>query len=259
MGLLNSFQKQKSCGIFGIFEVILGMPIRNVPEWTSSRIRFMTTILSSFILRSIYQSLLFFIFRSNFYQAPPITLSGLVDNGYRAVCTDLTLRFLLNVPQIEDKSLPLVIINNTNELHPLRYLQLYSNESLVAMSIIEFAVRFVHEEMEVGGALQILPINVKDQQVCFYLPKHSYFSELFDLYIIRLHQSGLLIKWREWSYDNYTVTHGTSSTAYEKELMVNLSQLLGFMFLMVFMFVVAIILFVLEMMSKKIRFFKKIF
>ncbi|KAM7348573.1 uncharacterized protein ACRADG_007847 [Cochliomyia hominivorax] len=260
IGLFNFFQKRTSSGgVFQVFEVILGMPINTIPQWSSSRISLMTTILSSLILRSIYQSLLFYLYRTNFYQVPPITLNGLVEDGYKAVTTELTQRFLIYVPQIADKTLPLIVINNTNELFPLRYLKLYRNESLVAITIIEFAVRYVDEEMDVGDALQILPINVKDQQVCFYLPKHSYFIEIFDLYIIRFHQAGLLIKWREWNLMNYTVTHRISSSKYESNLIVNLNQLIGFMFLIMFLLFISIVVFVLELMSTKCKWLRKLF
>ncbi|XP_065365324.1 uncharacterized protein LOC135958347 [Calliphora vicina] len=218
---INCFKNRRiKVPSFQIFEIIIGMPTTKVPRRSSKRIHFTTVLLSSFILRSIYESLLFLLFRTNFYQAAPITLNALVTAGYKAVSTELTKEFLLYVPEIEDKSLPLITINTTDEIYPLSYMDRYRNESLVAMSIVEFAIRYVREQMTVGEALQILAINVKDQQIGFYLSKHSYLSRRFDYYILHFHQAGLLNKWREWTNLYYQVTTKRSSTVYEDALMI---------------------------------------
>lgn len=245
-------------GFFQIFEIIIGIPIPNVPHRTSKRIRFMTTLISSFILRSVYQSLLFFLFRTNFYQSTPLTIEGLAESGYKAVATDLTSKFLSFVPQIDDNSLPLIVINNTSEMYPLRYLLQHRNENLVAMSIMEFAIHYVRNELPRGEALHILPINVKDQQIGFYLPKHSYLIDRFNTYILRLHQSGLLLKWKEWiNYENEV--QRSSSNRYDDTLMVNLNQLFGFLFLIIFLLFVSLVLFVMELLSLKYKCLQRIF
>lgn len=260
IGLLNFSQNMEiENGIFKIFKVIIGTPVNNLPNWTSTRIKFMTVIISSFILRSIYQSLLFYIFRTNYYKSPPLTFEGLVADGYTAIATELYLRFLIYVPQIEDKSLPLMLINNTNEILSLRYLQLHRNESLVAMSVIEFVTRFIREELAPGEALQVLPINVKDQQICFYMPKHSYFADRLNQYIMFLHQAGLYLKWREWTLYDYQVGEAHLPTTHVKSLIVNLRQLVGFLFLVIFILLASIVLFGLELMSKNFNWMQKLF
>ena len=259
IGVFNIQQKHKiKNGFFQIFEIIIGIPIPYVPRKTSRRIGLITTLLSSFILRSVYQSLLFFLFRTNFYQSTPITIEGLAESGYKAVATDLTSQFLNFVPQIDDNSLPLIVINNTSEMYPLRYLVHHRNESLVAMSIMEFAIHYVRKELPSGEALHILPINVKDQQIGFYLPKHSYLSDRFNTHILSLHQSGLLLKWKEWiNYENQVQTG--SSKSYDNTLMVNLNQLFGFLILIIFLLCMSICLFVLELLSKKCKCLRRIF
>ncbi|XP_065365322.1 uncharacterized protein LOC135958345 [Calliphora vicina] len=143
IGIINAVQtKQIKGSIFQTFEIIIGVTTKDVPKKTPTRIRFMTTILSSFILRSVYQSLLFFVFRSNFYIATPYTLNGLATEGYKVVSTELTMQFLLYVPEIENKTLPLIVTNSTSEMSPMRYVEYHRNESLVAISIIEFGIDF---------------------------------------------------------------------------------------------------------------------
>ncbi|XP_065365319.1 uncharacterized protein LOC135958342 [Calliphora vicina] len=261
VGIINVLQsKEIKGGIFQTFEVIIGITIKDVPKTTSTRVRFMTTLLSSFILRSVYQSLLFYLFRNNFYQSPPITLNALVAEGYKVVCTELTQQFLLYVPQIENKTLPLLVTNSSSEMSPMRYVEYHRNESLVAISIIEFALRYVREELTFGTALRVLPMKVKDQQIGFYLTKHSYLVDRFNNYILRLHESGLLDKWREWANLDYRVTRKRgSATAYHSALMINLNQFTGFILLMIFLHLTSIIFFALELLSQKIVWLQKFF
>lgn len=261
IGIINVIQtKQIKGGIFQTFEIIIGITIKDVPKKTSTRVRFMTTLLSSFILRSIYQSLLFHLFRTNFYQAPPVTLNGLAAEGYKVVSTELTMQFLLYVPQIENKTLPLIITNSSSEMSPMRYMEFHRNETLVAMTIIEFALRYTREELTFGTALRVLPIPIKDQQIGFYLAKHSYLIDRFNDYILRLHQSGLMDKWREWANLDYRVIRKRGSpTAYRSTLMISLKQFSGFIMLMIFLHVTSIVLFALELLSKKYVWLQKFF
>lgn len=260
LGQIDRLLKRKiKVGTFEIFEMFLGLPTPKEPKKTSKRIRFTTILISSFILRSFYQSLLFLLFRTNFYQAPPKTLDALVAEKYKAVSTELTKEFLLHVPQIEDKSLPLIAINTTNELYPLGYMDRYRNESIVAMTIIEFVIRYAREYLAVGEALRILPMNVKDQQIGFYLSKHSYLSDRFDYYILHFHQAGLLTKWREWTNFNYQVTKSRSSTVYEDALIISLRQLTGFFMLIIFLYAISLVIFGLELLSRKYKWMQKFF
>ncbi|KAM7348209.1 uncharacterized protein ACRADG_007625 [Cochliomyia hominivorax] len=261
IGIINVIQtKQIKGGIFQTFEIIIGVTVKDVPEKISSRLRFMTTILSSFIFRSIYQSLLFFLFRTNFYQAPPVTLDDLAAEGYQFVATELTMQFLLYVPHIENKTIPSIVTNSSSEMSPMRYVEFHRNKTLVAVSIIEFALRYVREELTFGTALRVLPIPIKDQQIGLYLAKHSYLIDRFNDYILRLHQSGLLNKWREWANLDYQVTRKRGSpTTYRSVLMINLKQFSGFILLMIILHVISIVLFILELLSLKYMWLQKFF
>ena len=260
IGILNCFvMSQGQSGILSVFEVIIGMSVKTVPKPNAKRISFLTLVISSFIFRSFYQSLLFFLFRSNYYQTEPTTLAGLAANGYKGVVTALSMQFLHHVPEIENKSLPTIVIDTTDDMVPLRYLYDNRNESLVAMSIEDFALRYVREDLPSGNALLVLPTSVKDQQISFYLLKHSYLSESFNNYIDHFHQAGLLVKWREWTISKYHVTHGRSSTGNQDTLIVSIKQLIGFLFLIGVMNSIALLLFGLELLSRKYIWLKKPF
>ncbi|XP_046803055.1 uncharacterized protein LOC111674904 [Lucilia cuprina] len=167
---------------FQIHQVFIGMPIKNLPKDSSKRIRLMVMLVTSFILRSVYQSLLFHLFRTHFYESPPVTLDGLVAQGYKA-----------------DRSLPLLIIHSTNEMYPLYFLVVNQDKNFIAMSIFEFTLFYALGILSPKNALQILPINVNEQQIGFYFVKHSYLVDQFNNYILYFQQAGLLQKWKEWS------------------------------------------------------------
>lgn len=260
IGIQNCFGN--ACGKGGIllvFEIIIGISVKNLPKANAIRISFLTLVLSAFIFRSFYQSLLFFLFRSNYYQAIPTALEDLAANGYKALVTALSMQFMHHVPQIANKSLTTIVFDTTDDMILLRYLYEHGSESLVAMSIEEFAMRFVREELPPGNALFIMPMNVKDQQIAFYYLKHSYLGERFDIYFGYFQQAGLLVKWREWTISNYQISQIRSSASNADAIMVSMKQLLGFLLLIGLMNTTALLLFGLELLSRKYLYLQRAF
>lgn len=260
IALINIFNvKNRIVENSQIHQIILGLPVKNVPEMSSKRIRFLTLLFSTFILRSIYQSLLFHLFRTHFYETPPLTMEGLIENRFNAVCSELSVRFLLNVPQIKDRSLPLIVIYNANEMFPLYYLELNKDKKFVAITNFEFTMFYALSILSFDNALQLLPINVNEQQIGFYFVKHSYLVDRFNDYILSFQQAGLLLKWKEWYNFEYFVTTSKSVTAYDNVLLINLEHLLGFFTVMLFVYALATVFFGLEVLSKRFKCFQRFF
>lgn len=259
--IMNYFQRngENNLSSLQIFEVLIGSPTSNLPKDTSRRIRFLLWIFSCFILRTIYQSLLFYLYRIHFYKSPPTTLQGLADGSYTTICSKISSNFLLYVPQILDETLPLLVLNGSNEIEPLRYLERRPNENLAVISIMDFAVYYAAIEMDDRNALQVLPINVNDQQIVFYFTKHSYLIHRIDNCILRYHQAGLLEKWRQWTSNEFKVTKrkGHASNI-NNELWVDLNQLIGFYYVILFLHTISFVVFLLELLSKKFAGLKKI-
>lgn len=253
--IINGFQtKAYKVNSFQILEVLIGMATSRVPKGTPRRIRFVIWVLCAFILRSVYQSLLFYLYRTHFYKSPPITLDGLAAAGYKTVCTQFSSDFVLYVPQIIDQTLPLIILNSSNELDPLRYLERHPDANVIAMTVMDFVTYYVATEMDYRNALQILPINVNVQQIVFYFAKHSYLNQRINEYILRFQEAGFLEMWRDWTNYDYRVTRRDGDASiYDQELMVNLKQLNGFFFVIIFLHLIAIVVFVLEMLSTRYK------
>ncbi|KAM7347261.1 uncharacterized protein ACRADG_006883 [Cochliomyia hominivorax] len=258
--LLNTFNvRKRRVQNFQIFEVLIGMSLKILPKSSSKRIRFLTLILSSFILRTVYQSLLFHLFRTHFYKAPPVSIESLLANNYKAISTEMSFDFIRHVPQISDKSLPLILIQSSNELFPFVYIEINENENYAAISVEDFAIYYSIFILTYGHVLQILPINVNYQQICIYFVKHSYLVERFNNYILHFQQAGLLEKWKEWTLLGQQVDNKKSSTTYENALMVNLKQLTGIFIVMALLHIISLVCFVLEMLSKKCKYLKRLF
>ena len=255
IAILNVFEsKDIKTGIFQTFEIVIGSAVKTLPIKSSSRLRVITTIVTSFILRSVYQSLLFYIFRTNFYQILPYSLKGLGDEGYKAVATDVTAKFLLQIPEMANNTLPLIITNSSSEMSPFRYMEFHRDELLVTMSIVEFGLRYVEEELAFGSALRLLPVKVTDQQIVFYLPKHSYLIDRFNDYILRLDAAGLLVMWKKWTNADFKVSRRTvSHNEYNSALIINLKHFSGFLTLMAILHMTSIVFFVVEMLSIKCK------
>lgn len=259
MVIINVIQtKDTKASIFDTFELVIGSSINKLPQKSSTRVRFMTAIISSFILRIVYQSLLYLIFRSNFYLVPPFSLCGLAEKGYRAVATEVTAEFLLQVPEIANKTLPLIITNSSSEMSPMRFMEFHRNESLVAMSTNEYALRYVREELTYRTVIRVLPIDITDQHISFYLTKHSYLIDRFNDYILRLHASGLLEIWQLWTNSEYKVTERTvSASGYDGTLIISFQQIAGFFRLIAALHLISLVFFVLEVLSSRYKWMQK--
>lgn len=261
IGILNIFQtKDVKSGIFQTFEIVIGNATKTLPKKSSSRVRFTTTIISAFILRSVYQSLLFYIFRTNFYLVPPYSLKGLGDEGYKAVATNVTAEYLLQIPEMANNTLPLIITNSSSEMSPFRYMEFHRDQLLVTMSIFEFGLRYVQDELTIGTVLRSMPLKITDQQIVFYLPKHSYLIDRFNDYILRLNAAGLLKAWQKWTNSDFKVSsRDVKPSDYNGVLMINLQHFAGFLTLMVLLDLISIGFFLLEMLSIKCKWLQKCF
>ncbi|XP_013104477.2 uncharacterized protein LOC106085025 [Stomoxys calcitrans] len=240
-----------------IVEALLGMPSHEMPERLSLRATLMIWTLSTLILRSVYQSLLFYLYRTRFYREPPNSLSELAESGYRAVCTIRSEPVLDFIPQFMDKSLHLTVLNTTNEMEPLLYLETHPEENIVAISVADTVYYYVQKMLSLDNVFLILDFRINDQQVSYYVPKHSYLIDRFNKYILTFHQTGFLEYWRKMSLESYRVLSGSDGTEYENELLIDMKQFMGFMSILLFMHSVALIVFILEMLSKRYAFLRK--
>lgn len=260
VNFMKTMSKVRSANSWHIVEGLLGVPTCRVPKPLALRTTFIIWIVTTFVLRSVYQSQLFHLYRTNFYATPPPTLTALVEDGYTAVCTQRSLPFIEYVPRIMDKTLPLVVLNTSNEIAPLRYLEEHPERNLVALSVEDFIYYYVANELKPQAALIVLPVIVNNQQISIYFSKHSYLTERFDEFILRFHQAGLLNTWRKTSRASYKITKrsGAAATIYENELMIDMKQVFGYIKTILILDVFAIIVFVLELASKRVLFLRKI-
>lgn len=259
--LLNLlFVKNRIVKNFQIYQISLGIPVKFVARGAVKRVRFFIMLFYTFILRTVYQCLLFHLFRTHFYEAPPITMEGLIENRYKAICTEISLRYLVDVPHIQNRSLPLSVVYNSNELLPLYHLERNPDKNLVALTNFEFTKFYAVAILGMGNALQLLPISVNEQQIGFYFVKHSYLVDNFNFYILSFQQAGLLDKWKERYSMEYLVSKTSGhETAYEHVLLINLKHLKAFFVLMCSLHLLAAVLFGIEVLSKKFKCLQKLF
>ncbi|XP_075156006.1 uncharacterized protein LOC142229337 [Haematobia irritans] len=236
--LINKFQRKPLrsyvCS-WQIVEALLGVPSFRMPERLSLRTTLMIWILSTLILRSVYQSLLFYLFRTQFYREPPKSLEDLAKLGYKAICTIRSEPILDYIPEFMDKSIPLKVLNTTDEMEPLRYLENNADKNIVAISVADIVYYYVQKKINAENVFLILNFEINDQQISFYVPKHSYLIESFNKYILIFHQTGFLEYWRKMSLEKYRVFIGSDSTEYENELLIDMKQFMGFIFIVLIM------------------------
>ncbi|XP_058978071.1 uncharacterized protein LOC131802241 [Musca domestica] len=259
--IINYFRQKnvRSASTWQIIESLLGLPSVRIPERLSPRVTFIIWMLSTFVLRLVYQSILFFLYRTQFYRQPPTTVIDFAVSGYRAVCTQPTAPLLTYIPQFMDNSLPLIVLNTTDEMAPLRYIDKNSHENLVAITVRDFVFYYVHTELSRSKVFILMQMSLNDQKITFYVPKHSYLAERLENCILGYHQMGFMELWRKLTYESFRISQSSYSTKYEAALLVNLRQIMSFIYLVVFLQSASIVIFVLELLSKKFDFLKKLF
>lgn len=256
--VINYFKQKLNISIscWHIVEALLGVPSYKIPKGFSIRTILILWILSTFLLRSVYQSLLFYLYRTQFYRNPPQTLYDLEQSGYKAICTTRTYPILQHIPQFSNETIPLQVLNTTDEMEPLRFLAKYPEKNFAGISVTDFVYYYVHKNK---GPVYLVINGINNQQIGFYVPKHSYFIEPFNDCILTFHQMGFLQLWRQRIIQSYHIARGSYTTKYESELLINMKQFMGFIWVLLIIHGVALVVFGLELLSKKLKILQKLF
>lgn len=252
LALINAFQRS-ACkeNYFQILETVIGVSTNSVPSGMARRICFVLWLLSTFLLRSIYQSLLFYVYSTHFYKVLPVSLNILAAAGFKTISTEFSRNIVVNVAQIANGRLPLITLNNSDEMEPIRYLKNNPEENVIALTTMDFVFVYLSNEMEEGKGVQALKLKVYPE-TGFHFTKHSYLIDSFNDYISRFHQAGLLNNWKHWTIYDYKVSEKANKAGVESDLIFSLNQLIGFFYFILFVHLTSFVVFLLELLSVNI-------
>ncbi|XP_026848946.1 uncharacterized protein LOC6597612 [Drosophila persimilis] len=154
------------------------------------------------IVRAMYSALLFLIVRYHVHQTLPRSLMELVERGYTAVMSRITMQDLRVVSSLQQFiSQRSVIVASELDDEILRRLDQCSEQTLAGTHphffglLAQDALLHLTQSGHRAGAYYIVPQYVLEQQLAIYLPKHSHLVVQFDHLVMSIRAVGLMHYW----------------------------------------------------------------
>lgn len=240
-----------------IFEIFMGVTTLYQPQGRRHTLQFLTWLWCTFVLRSMYQAMIFYLYNIELYREPPKSIEGLAKEGYSIICNNMSLQFLENIPLIADKNISLIVLDALSEIEQLEYLDQQGNDLYAAVVAEDIAHYFVaHHKTE--HILEVLPFNINSVQTAIFLPKHSYLVGPFDDNILRFLASGLPRAWLSFSGETRYGPHKKQKDVGNRSHM-SMAQITAVWKINALILFIALGVFALELLSIKIKCIQKLF
>ncbi|XP_034672148.1 uncharacterized protein LOC117903817 [Drosophila subobscura] len=187
--------------LLAVYGAALGVPVAPL-EQASLQLLFGSWLCFTLIVRAMYSALLYLILRYHVHQALPRSLMELVERGYTAVMSRITLQDLRVVSSLQQfVSLRSVIVASELDDEILRQLDQCSEGALAGTHphffglLAQDALLHLTQRGHKAGAYYIVPQYVLEQQLAIYLPKHSHLVVQFDHLVMSIRAVGLMHYW----------------------------------------------------------------
>uniref|UniRef100_A0A1I8MPE7 Putative ionotropic receptor ligand binding domain-containing protein n=1 Tax=Musca domestica TaxID=7370 RepID=A0A1I8MPE7_MUSDO len=236
-------------------EIFLGLSTLYRPRLKWHSLSFLIWLWCSFLLRSIYQSMIFYLYNFDIFQNPPKSLDALVEHGFTLICTRKTLQFVENIPQVANNMLRKIIFDSSDEMQQLVHLDRLSERNYAAIVDKEIA-KFYINNMKPKNILQILPFTVNNIPTTIYLPKHSFLIETINDNILRIFGAGLHETWTLYNgAEDYPKNDEPQRTMFDMSFI----HVFSVLELSLILYFVSFVIFLLELCSRKLKCLQKLF
>ncbi|KAH8419718.1 hypothetical protein KR009_001532, partial [Drosophila setifemur] len=226
-----------------IIGLLLGASLARLPRSWRHRLIAAHWLLASLPLRVVYQSLLFHLIRLQLFAAPPLQWDQLLAEGYQGICTPQTHRLLLEMPQVVGHPENFRALDTSLEREVLETLQKSRESKLFAVANQDVTGSFFPS----GGSFHVVrqPVNVEYAGI--YMPKHSYLYSKVGEAVNRLDAGGFILAWRRAAF-----AQGRSQRS-DPVQNSNLHGISGICLVMAGMYLLAGMVFVLELLLQRRR------
>lgn len=226
--------------------MLLGMPALYTPRYNTTRILNASWMLFALILRTIYQALLFHLIRSNVTRNMPKNLFDLVQKNYSLIVDPPGIDALIDISLF--RSLKFIISNDKLSWEYLENMPL-KEAKYTAAAIPFIFLQYYIESLNKSGIFKMLPQSIMNFKMCMYVSKHSFLIEQFDDVLKLIRGFGFLQAWYRQEV-NLNYFRG-------KHLNINhvfgLQQLKMAFILLVFGYMIAFMVFLMEFVFKALK------
>lgn len=196
--------------VYNMVIVSLGGPVSRDPVVPFSRFLLMVWLVATFILRTVYQGLMFHFIRHDIHMAPPKTFQDLQDSGYTILMSEVNYNYVKDLRQLHENA---VVLNETEleNFHMLRHLEDYEFGKVAILSAHEYFGHYKMLEQDVSD-FYIVPETLFTQRLSIYMKKNSMFLNRFNMYISSFINEGLMNRWERFMiYSNPPSSQGDAA------------------------------------------------
>lgn len=207
---------------YNMVVISLGGPVDKDPEIPFSRFLLMLWLLATFVLRVVYQGLMFHFIRNDLHKPPPGAIEDLVTNNYRILMSEVVHNDVIDLKKLYN----MAEILNTSEVEAFKMLRNPKDYGPQKMAILTAHEYFGYYKLitPINYDFYVIPQKLFTQQLSIYMKKNSAFLKRFNLYIKNYIDEGLMNRW-----EDFLVYSGTSSRKIsdDRPRAMKISQLFG--------------------------------
>ncbi|XP_055910410.1 uncharacterized protein LOC129944771 [Eupeodes corollae] len=229
----------------------LGASISKLPNGNFIRYMLMLWIICAFVIRCAYQSLLFKLLQSNLNKKPPETYEELIDLNYTFVMNQGTIDTINSMLKNENGKFRYIITQNSSNMCTFDFIENASGK-FAGISPMDYLTYYAMIQSK-RGVFHVLNEKIIAQHNTLYFSKHSYLIERFNGILMNLRSSGLINLWASQHMDSSFFVKGKN----DKEAL-KFKQLRGTFDVYLMFLIVAFIIFLLELLSKRIKLIRRV-
>ncbi|KAM7347846.1 uncharacterized protein ACRADG_007333 [Cochliomyia hominivorax] len=178
---------------YNMIVVSLGGPVPKDPKVPFSRYLLMLWLLSTFILRTVYQGFLYHFIKNDMRSPPPKFISELFSKEYRILMSDAVYNSITDLPILYAKAELL----NTTEMEAfemLRRPQDFYPHKLAILTAHEYYGYYKYIT-PINYDFYVVPEKLFTQRLSIYMKKNSPFLKRFNMNIEIYAIQGLMNRW----------------------------------------------------------------
>ncbi|XP_073829031.1 uncharacterized protein [Musca autumnalis] len=196
------FGRYRQWTIYNTFLISLGGGISRDPRVPFSRFLLMVWLLASFVLRTIYQGLMYHFLRHDLHIQPPKTIDQLRKQNYTILMSEIVYNEVEHLNKIHDTAL----VMNATEVESFPMLiepEKYGFGKLAILTAYERFGYFKYFQRNKHD-FYLIPEVLFTQRLSIYMMKNSIFLNRFNMHIKSYINEGFMHHWEEYLFSENT-------------------------------------------------------
>ncbi|XP_038118708.1 uncharacterized protein LOC119769618 [Culex quinquefasciatus] len=230
--------------VMNIFSVFFGGPSSQVPEQNCARMVLFSWIYYCFIIRTVYQSLLFQYLQQEQRWPEVETIEDIEREGLTYYMADIAQRFFINAPHVLERT---QILPHESDYLSKALERLARNEIYGVVCVILNNIAYHNKFKAHIGVIHAMTNPILTYSIAMHYPKNSPLAEHFDKIINKLQPSGIADYWAN-NYGNNAFLHQIKQTYNVPKPLTN-AQLIGLYKVSTLLLSIAIIVFLCELFT----------